>query len=212
MTAPRRPRSAWLLVGSTPSISLKVQSAYVTSGPRNWGQYYANTGERFYRAQDIGVNGRTREDAKQYLVPPGGMEGRHARVTPGDVLVVITGATVGRVALVLPSHEPGFVSQHVALCRVPQDALVPEYLAMALLAPGGQEQLLASRYGQGKPGLNLGNVLNVRLPVPDVARQREVVAKQAAILARNRRLELLREKVATEIRALMVSTLAGVLD
>jgi len=27
MTAPRRPRSAWLLVGSTPSISLKVQSA-----------------------------------------------------------------------------------------------------------------------------------------------------------------------------------------
>src|SRR5215831_5165 len=27
MTAPRRPRSAWLLVGSTPSVWVKVQSA-----------------------------------------------------------------------------------------------------------------------------------------------------------------------------------------
>src|SRR5215211_4991049 len=35
MTAPRRPRSAWLLVGSTPSVWVKVQSAgEATPSPR----------------------------------------------------------------------------------------------------------------------------------------------------------------------------------
>lgn len=189
--------------------SLRDVGAYVTSGPRNWSQYYADTGDRFYRAQDIGKDGRTNDAAKQHLVPPRGAEGRHARVAPGDVLVVITGATVGRVALVLPTHEPGFVSQHVALCRVPSSVLAPEYLATALMSPSGQEQLLASRYGQGKPGLNLDNVLDLQIAVPSLALQREVVAEQVALRERREYREARRQLAKAAVNALLPSALSS---
>jgi type I restriction enzyme S subunit len=41
--------------GTTPFNSF---SPHVTSGPRNWGAKYSDHGIRFYRAQDIGPNGK----------------------------------------------------------------------------------------------------------------------------------------------------------
>ena len=189
--------------------SLGELGAYVTSGPRSWRRYYAESGERFYRAQDVGPHGEMADQAKQYLHPPAGAEGRHARVTPGDVLIVITGATVGRVAMVGPGHEPGFVSQHVALCRVPSDEVLPEYLACALLTPLGRDQLLASRYGQGKPGLNLRSLLDLRIPTPEVHRQRDVVRTLTRQRQRDQKLKLLREETGVEVEALVNSTLSA---
>ena len=137
------------------------------------------------------------------------MEGRHARVAPGDVLIVITGATVGRVAMIGPRHEPGFVSQHVALCRVSNDVLLPEYLMCALLAPLGQNQLLASRYGQGKPGLNLASLLDLRVPRPELDRQRGVVRDITLQRKRDQRLKLRRQETGVEAEALLRVALSG---
>ena len=192
--------------------TLRELGAFVTSGPRNWSQYYSSVGDCFYRAQDIGPTGETLDQATQRLAPPDGVAGRHARVRPGDVLVVITGATVGRVALLRASHEPGFVSQHVALCRVSQDILCPDYLAAALLAPGGQEQLLGSRYGQGKPGLNLDNILDLHVPVPDLVHQRDAVDQQTRIRLRSGRLTMLRRRAEDEVYALVASILDAVVQ
>jgi type I restriction enzyme S subunit len=185
------------------TMPLRELGAYITSGPRSWSRHYAESGDRFYRAQDIGPAGETVDEAKQYLVPPAGSEGRHARVAPGDVLVVITGATVGRVAMIGPLYDQGFVSQHVALCRVPKDVLLPEYLMCALLAPLGQDQLLASRYGQGKPGLNLASLLDLRVPRPVLDRQREVVRDISLQRKHDQRLKLRRRETSAEVEALL---------
>lgn len=149
----------------------------VTSGPRNWGERYSNASNfRFYRAQDLTANGSISDKAKVFVEPPG-TQAQAARLVPGDVLIVITGATVGRCAVFTDRNEPGMVSQHVAVCRLPQDRIAPTFVRWALLSRSGQEQLLGQRYGQGKPGLNLTNIRNVRIPVPPMDIQLATVAK-----------------------------------
>jgi type I restriction enzyme S subunit len=159
-------------------------SPHVTSGPRNWAKHYETSGYRFYRAQDIDASGNVSEDSKVFITPPPGEQGRSAMLQTGDVMLVITGATVGRVSTFREGLEPGFVSQHVAICRLPSEAVEPRFVLWGLRTPYGQEQLLGQRYGQGKPGLNLSNIRNLSLPFPPLFAQRRIVAELDALQAK----------------------------
>lgn len=165
------------LEANCPAEPLSLFDPVVSSGPRNWGERYSDSsGFRFYRAQDLTANGSISEKSKVFVEPPV-TQAQAARLVPGDVLIVITGATVGRCAVFTDRNEPGMVSQHVAVCRLPQDRIAPTFVRWALLSRSGQEQLLGQKYGQGKPGLNLTNIRNVRIPVPPMDIQLATVAK-----------------------------------
>lgn len=155
--------------------------AFVTSGPRNWGKNYEAQGYRFYRAQDIDADGEITNDSKAYVLPPDGRQGRSAMPKPADLLFVITGATVGRMTYFNETHEAGFVSQHVAICRLPPSAIRARYAWWGLRSPFGQQQLLGQRYGQGKPGLNLKNIADLSLPLPPLSVQDECIAELDAV-------------------------------
>lgn len=163
------------LARDCPPQPLSRFDPHVTSGPRNWAKHYDATGHRFYRAQDIGPAGAVLNDSKVYVTPPPGGQGQSARLVDGDLMIVITGATVGRVALFANAMEPGFVSQHVAICRLPLNRVNSEFVLWGLRGPDGQSQLLGQRYGQGKPGLNLENVGALSLPFPPIEEQQRVV-------------------------------------
>jgi len=180
---------------------------HVTSGPRSWGKHYTSAGLRFYRAQDIGPNGEILEGAKAFVDPPDGEQGRSAFLAPGDLLIVITGATVGRCSVFTDNHEPGLVSQHVAICRLPNAEVDPAFVLWGLRSPQGQEQLLGQRYGQGKPGLNLTNIRRIELPFPPLSDQRRIVAYLDDLEARVDSLKALQAKTAAELDALLPSIL-----
>jgi type I restriction enzyme S subunit len=180
---------------------------HVTSGPRNWSQHQSETGERFYRAQDIGPDGRTLDGSRLFITPPNGQQGRIAHLEPGDLMIVITGATVGRVALFSDSHESGFVSQHVAICRLPQSRVLPEYGLYCLRSPQGRGQLLGQRYGQGKPGLNLTNIRNIAIPIPSFDEQERVLGRARAVEARLGAILREEQNVRAEIDAMVPAIL-----
>lgn len=182
-------------------------SPHVTSGPRNWAKHYQQKGFRFYRAQDIGPAGFVLEDSKVFIAPPPGEQGRSAMLQYGDLMLVITGATVGRVAVYRRGLEPGFVSQHVAICRLPGDDIDPEFALWGLRAPAGQAQLLGQRYGQGKPGLNLTNIRSLSLPFPSLSEQRHIVLDLDALRAEVDKLKRLQAETAAEMDALLPSIL-----
>lgn len=183
-------------------------SPHVTSGPRSWSARCQTPGKmRFYRAQDIRADGTVEPTHGAYLDPPDTNQGATARTQPGDLLIVITGATVGRVGLFEPSHEPGYVSQHVAICRLPPDCLNARYAQWWLRSRDGVGQLLGQRYGQGKPGLNLSNIRAISLPVPALAVQSALVSRLDAMESR------LREAVSSvrAARSMLDALLASVL-
>lgn len=182
-------------------------SPHITSGPRNWAKHYEEAGNRFYRAQDIGSEGQVVQDSKVFVASPAGAEGRSAFLRHGDLMMVITGATVGRCALFRDALEPGFVSQHVAICRLPPDLIDPEFVLWGLTIPQGQSQLLGQRYGQGKPGLNLANIRALKLPFPPIAEQGCVVQQLAAVRTHVDELKRIQGKTAAELNALLPSIL-----
>ena len=182
-------------------------NAHVTSGPRNWSTKYADTGLRFYRAQDIGLNGKLLHNSKMFITPPDSSQGSSARLITGDLMIVITGATVGRCTVFPSTSEPGYVNQHVAICRLTSVEVNPYFALWALLSPFGQEQLLKQRYGQGKPGLNLTNIRAIQLPFPPLLEQRRIVSYLDELQAKIDIMKRMREEAMKELHALLPSIL-----
>lgn len=195
------------LLARFPAKRFRDLKPYITSGPRNWGKNYEASGYRFYRAQDIGANDVLVDDSKAYVVPPDGGQGRSAMPMPGDLLLVITGATVGRVACFDAHREPGFVSQHVAICRLPCRVVLPRFAWWGLRSPMGQDQVIGQRYGQGKPGLNLTNIGDLALPLPPIQEQMEVVAELDALESETQLLQRVQSKTRADLDALLPSIL-----
>ncbi len=166
-----------------------------------------NQGDRFYRAQDILPLGRLATEKKVFIEPPNSNQGAGARLRPGDLMIIITGATVGRVAHYPMDVEPGYVSQHVAICRLPTQDVGPGYALWVLLSPFGQGQLLGQRYGQGKPGLNLTNIRSLRLPIPPIREQRRIADDLNALQSKVDGLTESQERTSDELDALLPAIL-----
>jgi type I restriction enzyme, S subunit len=144
--------------------------SFVTSGSRGWAEYYSPVGARFIRSLDVRMNNISDEDAV-FVKPPNGAEADRTRVKNGDVLLTITGSRIGRVAPVPERLNGAFISQHVAILRL-KSGLLPQFLSMFLsLGSGGQLQIARAQYGQTKPGLNLDQIRELRVPVPQVCHQ-----------------------------------------
>src|SRR5580692_889508 len=100
-TVDTRPVGAWL--GDIPKhwIPLQVRRlvSVVTSGSRGWAQYYSDTGKIFLQSGNLGSSMALNLSFIQHVNPPEGSEGMRTQVRRDDVLICITGALTGNVAL-----------------------------------------------------------------------------------------------------------------
>jgi len=74
-------------------------ASLVTSGSRGWAAFYAESGALFIRSQNVRDGHLSFEDT-QYVQPPKGAEGNRTKINLHDLLITITGNSVGNVALV----------------------------------------------------------------------------------------------------------------
>jgi type I restriction enzyme S subunit len=120
---------------------------------------------------------------------PGGAEGLRTRVQKYDLLVTITGANVGKAALVEEDIGDAYVSQHVGLIRLGDKERSGFAFLWLLSGAHGRGELLEAAYGQGKPGLNLNNLRTLEIAFPPAAEQSEILRIVKSLLARAARLE-----------------------
>lgn len=144
--------------------SVEQLSEFVTSGSRGWADYYSDAGATFIRSQNINKDRLDLSDIAYVKLPPGA-EGLRTRVLRDDVLLTITGANVGKVALVEVELAEAYVSQHVALIRLVETGLSGYLQLFLTTVAGGRGQLNKEAYGAGKPGLNLQQVTAVHVPL-----------------------------------------------
>jgi type I restriction enzyme S subunit len=157
---------------------------FVTSGSRGWAKYYSTTGDKFIRSENINTNHLRLDDAVCVQVPRGG-EAERTRVSPGDVLLTITGNNIGRAATVPRGVSQAYVSQHVAIIRLDK-SIQPEYVWLWLMAEvTGQRQLRGFYYGQTKPGLSLEQIKAVAIALPPESEQHVIInrVKELSVLA-----------------------------
>ena len=148
-------------------------SEFITSGSRGWATYYADRGALFVRSQNV-RDGRLDFADRQFVNAPMGAEGNRTRLKRSDLLITITGNSVGNVALVEEELGEAYISQHVGLVRL-SDPSQGSYICR-FLAPGsaGNEQIFASQSGQSKPGLSLKNLQEFLVALPPVSEQRAI--------------------------------------
>lgn len=147
---------------------------YVTSGSRDWKQYYSNKGSRFVRTQDINSNKLDLANSA-YMDLPEKVEGKRSLIEEGDILMTITGANVGKVAVVDFPIEDAYVSQSVALLKY-QDKRITKFLWYFFQAQGfGKSFIDKLVYGVGRPVLSLENMREVDVISCPIEDQLEII-------------------------------------
>lgn len=153
---------------------VKAISEFTTSGPRGWSERVVEDGNLFIQSGDLNDSlGLEYETAKRVNVGDDA-EAARTRLAEGDVVICITGAKTGNVAVCSALREPAYVNQHLCLIR-PIAAVHGRFLAFALKSTTGQLQLELSQYGL-KQGLSLEGVREVWVAHPSRDEQEDIVA------------------------------------
>lgn len=100
----------------------------------------------------------------------------HVTVQAGDVLLNITGASIGRVTTAPDSLAGARVNQHVCIIR-PREGLLAPFLAKFLASPDEQARVMNVQVGATRQALTKAMVENWEIPLPPLRVQRRIVAE-----------------------------------
>ena len=125
---------------------------------------------------------------------------RRSQLRERDVLFVIAGATLGKIAIVSECHLPANTNQAVAFIR-PNHRVTPEFLAIWLQSSRIKEQIWLNAVQSAQPNLSMGSLGDFPVPLPPIAEQAVLVERlnaelrlpNAAIQRIEREILLLRE-------------------
>ena len=153
---------------------VKQVSSFITSGPRGWSDFIDENGNSvFLQSGDLNNNlGLELKKAKR-VSPPEGAEGVRTRLLNGDVVVCITGANTGRVAIAEDIDETVYINQHLSLIRPKPKTLRSKFLAYFLSSDAGSKYYAVTQYGL-KEGLSLKNVAETPLAFPTLEEQEKI--------------------------------------
>ncbi|MCD9153112.1 restriction endonuclease subunit S [Aeromicrobium duanguangcaii] len=158
-----------------PRGQLRRAITFLTSGSRGWGDYYADAGARFLRIGNLPRRSLAlRGQVQRISLPEGVTEGERTKLQLHDLLFSIT-AYLGSVAVVDAAWAGGYVSQHVALCRMDSARLEPHFVGWSMLATNGQHQLNAGAAGGTKVQLALDDIRGLEVAYPSLEEQRRIV-------------------------------------
>lgn len=105
-----------------------------------------------------------------------------------DILLNITGASIGRCALVPSTFLEGNVSQHVAIVRLFVPA-IREFIHLSLTSPFFQKVIDEVQVGVSREGLSMQRLRLFPMLLPPLAEQHRIVAKVDELMALCGRLE-----------------------
>lgn len=109
-------------------------------------------------------------------------------VERGDLLLNITGGSIGRCCLAPSGVGQANVSQHVAIVRAAIDG-IQRYLHQLILSPYFQSYVLSEQTGAGRGGLPKNRMDRILVALPSLSEQHRIVAKVDELLAICDRLE-----------------------
>ena len=99
------------------------------------------------------------------------------QIIPGDVLLAVVGATIGKVARVPSNFEPFTLQRSVAILRGRKDLLENDYLEIFLRGSYFQSLVKNSSNATAQAGLYLGQIAGLNIPLPKPEEQL-LVSKQ----------------------------------
>ena len=135
-----------------------------------------------------------------------GMKG--SSVYGGDVLLNITGASIGRCTVVPDFFAEANVNQHVCIIR-PTNLLHNKFLGMWLSSDYGQDQIMRFQAGGNREGLNFEQIRSISIPVPHIGEQERAGKVVDAIQTSINEVQLKLQQIQSLKKSLMQDLLTG---
>lgn len=143
---------------------VKSTSEFTTSGPRGWSDLVSDIGSVFVQSGDLTESLGVDFTKSKRVEVASSAEAERTRLKDGDVVVCITGAKTGKVAVCSTVPETAYINQHLCLIR-PNRAVNSKFLGFWLNSHFGQTYLDMSQYGL-KQGLSLDDVREAPVALP----------------------------------------------
>jgi len=160
------------------------------STPRGGKEVYKDSGVPFLRSQNIYNDGLRLNDVA-YIDQQTHSRMSGTKVLPGDLLLNITGGSIGRCCRIPDDFKEGNVSQHVAIIRTAVSG-TEDFLHRLILSPYFQAFIIDEQTGAGRGGLPKNRMDQIAVALPPLAEQQRIVAKIDELMALCDRLEAAR--------------------
>ena len=162
--------------GEWQSDALGTRVKKVGSGitPSGGDKNYKQSGRPFVRSQNVGWAELILDDVA-FIDEETHNSFCSTEIHAFDVLLNITGASIGRSAVADARVVGGNVNQHVCIIRVKAAELNHFYLNQYLISPVGQKQIGSFQAGGNRQGLNFAQIRSFSIPLPpEVAEQQRI--------------------------------------
>jgi type I restriction enzyme S subunit len=168
-----------------PKVRLSELVTKVGSGatPNGGSESYAENGIPLIRSMNVRFEGFTPRGLV-YLDDNQAAKLSSVEVEAGDVLLNITGASIGRVTVAPTGMNGARVNQHVSIIRCVH-GFESGYLHRYLASPTVQREIFETESGATRQALTKAKILNFNIPLPPLNEQRRIVAKIEALQARS---------------------------
>ena len=162
-------------------IKINDQAQTVTSGSRDWAQYYSESGDKFIRMTNLVRDGIYLDlsDLKFVQLPKDSNEGKRTSLKFGDILISIT-AELGKLGWIPEGLGTAYINQHTALVRM-KDSVDSKFIAYSLSTEKYNNKLNSLNDSGAKAGLNLGTIRNFELIVPPKEEQTKIASFLSAV-------------------------------
>ncbi len=149
------------------NLCSKIGSGKTPKGGEN---VYLKEGIPFIRSQNVANNILTLDETHISETTHQSMKG--SKVLANDILLNITGASIGRSCVVPNDFKEGNVNQHVAIIRLKN--YDSNFLQFILSSSIGQKLIFQGQTGSGREGLNFDSIKKFKVFYPTIQEQKKI--------------------------------------
>lgn len=150
----------------------KYVLSHVGSGktPKGGAEVYVNDGIMMIRSQNVYDDGLRLDDVV-YITDEADNAQKNSRVLPRDILLNITGASIGRVSRVPDDFPLANVNQHVCILRAIESRINSQFLMYYFQSYLIKSLIKSNENGTSREGLNFEQIKSIDISLPPLPEQ-----------------------------------------
>ena len=151
------------------------------STPTGGKAVYVSDGVKFIRSQNVYNDGLRLNDIA-YITEETNSKKSGSVVKAKDILLNITGGSIGRCAIVPDNFDIANVNQHVMIIRLINPAM-RQWIHAILISEYIQNLIMDVQVGVSREGLSATKLMNFLIPLPPISEQERILKFYAKVSA-----------------------------
>lgn len=183
--------------------------------PKGGAEVYTDEGVILIRSQNVHDDGLRLNDVA-HITDEADNQQSNSRVLPDDVLLNITGASIGRANIVPKTFPRANVNQHVCILRPIEDSIHPKFLLFLLQSTYSNALIQAEQNGTSREGINFEQIRSFKYPIPPLEEQEQIIGYLNTEIAKIEKMTNATKKIISSLKeyrsTLITQAVTGKID